>query len=257
MSEELKNTNQETLETQDSLENEEENLNETENEDLESELEDEEQEDLGQEDTVPLKAHLETKRKLREAKLKLEELEAAAYTEKVRAKRDAVKQKWLSKGYDDETASMMADDIAEVYGEISDIKTSRQESVIDEEIAELAEDEFYSNIMSYKNEIKNKIKRFRNVGENLTVEEAYLMVVGPRTKYRESNLKQQQKAIITNKKKGVAASKNNVATAASSGSKNQYPLDATDRKALAGLKKAQPLVGWTEKKYYEMYYGKN
>lgn len=235
-------TNNEELETSETLETEE------------LETDDQDYSDEPQ-DTVPLKSHLEVKKKLRETKMRLEELEAKEYTEKVRTKRESVKQKWISKGFDEDTANMMADEIAGVYEEIGAAKQTQQETVVDEEIEELAEDDFYSDIKTYKKEIKNKISRFKKVGENLTVEEAYLMVVGPRTKYRDSSIRNQQKTILNNKKNG-SESRPNVKTAASSNSKNPYPLDANDKKALVGLKKAQPDSNWTEKKYYEMYYGK-
>ncbi|HAK12829.1 MAG TPA: hypothetical protein DCO78_13460 [Chitinophagaceae bacterium] len=250
MEETKKMTNQESIET------ENQNLESIEAEIEEPEIIDDEsiEVDEPQEDTVPLRTHLETKKKLREVKSRLEELEAKEYSEKVRAKRESVRLKWLNKGYDDEVASMMADDIASIYEEIGAEKTARRNSVVDEEIDELSSDDFYSDIKTYSKQIKDKISQFKKVGEDLSVEDAYFMVVNPRTKLRETNLKEQQKNIINNKKQGTA-SKSNVPTAASKAAKNPYPLDPTDKKALAGLKLAQPEAKWDEKKYYEMYYG--
>lgn len=252
MSEEVK-TNQEPVEDQ--IQNQEPLEDNIEEPEMEEDESTEEYSEEPQDDTVPLKSHLEVKKKLREAKMRLEELEAKEYSEKIRIKRETVKNKWLSKGFDDDTASLMADEIAGVYEEIGAARQSHKESIVDEEIEELSEDDFYSDIKTYKKEIKNKINRFKKAGEDITVEEAYLMVVGPRTKYRDTSIRTKQKEILNNKKNGTA-SKLNVKTAASSNAKNLYPLDPVDKKALVGLKKAQPEANWTEKKYFEMYYGK-
>src|SRR4030042_5352946 len=118
MSEELK-TIQEAEETEELQTQESESLeiNEEEQE-VEEEQETEEVDEIDEpEDKVPLKTHLETKKKLREARLKLEEFEREKYANTIKAKRESVRKKWVDKGFEEETAALMADELAEIYEE--------------------------------------------------------------------------------------------------------------------------------------------
>lgn len=228
-------------------EQQDENLSENKEQD-EPEVEEEEQKP--EPETVPLKTYLETKRKLRDMKRKFEKLEDEKKAVTIRNKKNEIKDRWIKRGFDEETAAMHAEDIAAVYEEMANAKAAKQQSYIDEEIEELANEDIYSDIKDYSKQIKAKINKFEQAGVDLTVEEAYLHVIGPQNIIKENRLKTQQTNIVNNKNQG--ARKNNVQTAASNSTKNPYKLDKDDLKALTGLKKMQPEAKWTQKKYYEM-----
>lgn len=115
------------------------------------------------------------------------------------------------------------------------------EKLLEFEIKDLAKsDSFYADAVSFKEEIKEKVRKL-----GISVEDAYMMVHG---KSRVSEYKTQQEQLKLHDRRP----QKKVANAAPSAPKNPYPLDEHDRKALAELKKAQPGRGWDEKKYYEL-----
>ncbi len=201
-----------------------------------------------QSDTVPLATYLDMKNKFKDAKTRLAEIEDSKRSEDTIATRNRIKNKWIDKGFDEDTANAISEEIAGVYEELGKAKQSKADILITEEIDELSSDSFYSDIKQYEGQIKSKIKQFKKVGEKISVEDAYLMVAGVRTKLKESQLRNEVVGGIENANKAQS----NVPTAVGSKPQNVYNLDSDDRAALAQLKVMQPTANWDEKKYYEM-----
>lgn len=199
-------------------------------------------------DSVPLATFLEQKKKLKTIEKKLAEMEDAKFEDSIQTKKAKIKQKWLDKNFDEATAEAIAEEMANVYTEFGKAKTSKQEAIMDMEIEELSEDDFYSDIKSYKEQIKSKIKSFKKAGVSLTPQDAYLLVVGVTTKLKETKIDSEVKASV---KKGASTSSKsaNVATSTGSG-KSRYSLSTEDMKNLKRLQKLQPDSKWDAKKYY-------
>ena len=116
---------------------------------------------------------------------------------------------------------------------------------MDEDIEDLARDDFYSDAVSFQKEIKAKVKEFKNI----SVEDAYNLVRNPKIKYKELNEDSEQKRIL---KRRNESSNNTILNASASSPKNPYPLDDNDKKALIKLQELQPTTGWTIEKYFNI-----
>lgn len=197
-------------------------------------------------DTVPLATFLEMKNTAKELKSKLAEVEDSKYSEQLREKKQRVRDKWIDKGFDEMTADAISEEITGIYEELGKARKTRSEMLISEQIDELSNDNFYSDIKKYEPDIKAKINQFKKAGETISVEDAYLIIAGPKTKLRESRIQRETIESISNE--GTSP---NVATATGTKPKNIYNLDANDKKALETLKQMQPAFQWDEKKYYE------
>lgn len=201
-------------------------------------------------DQVPLAKHLDTKNQLKEAKRKLAELEDSKKSDEVKNKTAEIKKKWIDKGYSEEAAQDMADVIGDVLETVQSKDTSNKDMLIKSEIEDLKADPFYKDIGVYSDKIKDKMAIASKLGSNLSVEEAYLLVVGVKNKLKESKIDSEVKESLKNKTKGSSTG-SNVANSGGSAN-NAIQLSPEDRKALAGLQKMQPDAKWTTKKYYEM-----
>lgn len=205
-----------------------------------------------QNDVVPLKTHLETKKQMKDLKRELAKLKETQYTNESLAYRDKVEKKYIEAGYEESLAKMIAEDLANVRDLATTKKQSYIEDSIDEDIQDLAgTDEYYSDAIDYANSIKAKIEDFKKKGVELDVADAYALVVNPRQKARRNNDLDSQREILNNKKSGVTGG-TNVPTASSSKPTTQYKLDADDKKALANLQRMQPGANWTPEKYYKL-----
>lgn len=198
-------------------------------------------------DTVPLKTFLELKKENKELKRLQAEREDAKLDEVILNKKNELRQKWVDRGYTEEIAEAMSEDLSEIYSNISSIGKTKAEVLIESEIEELATESDFSDALNYKESIVATLKKGKKAGLDMSVEDAYFMVAG-RTKYRELK----NKATVI----GRAGSQNNssgdnLPTSGSSKNENMYNLDADDLKALKGLQQMQPGSGWTAKKYFE------
>jgi hypothetical protein len=198
-------------------------------------------------ETVPLATFLEVKNNLRSLKAKMADIEDSKYSDELRSQKERVYNKWIDNGFDEDTAKAISEEIAGVYEELGKAKKTQGDLFISEQIDELSTDDFYSDIKKYEGQIKSKIKQFKKAGEQISVEDAYVLIAGPKTKMREDRIRNE--AIKSTSSQGTGNT--NVATASGSKMQNSYKLDANDKKALAELKKMQPSFNWDEKKYYE------
>jgi hypothetical protein len=210
--------------------------------------ESEEETDL-QEDTVPLKTHLELKRQNKDFKRRLAELEKVTYSSEIRDYKARIKQEYIEAGYEEPFAELQSKHLAETR-EIALIKkTSSIEDDVSDEIDELAEsDEFYSDAINFKDQIVKKIKDFKSKDIDLNVEDAYVLVRNVRTRYKEVKTNRDQRDKIRSKNTGIKGT--NLPTASGGKVTPKYKLDADDIKALKGLQKMQPDKNWTPEKYY-------
>jgi len=199
-----------------------------------------------QSDAVPLAKFLELKNSLKDAKARLADYEDSKYSEELKAKKARVRDTWIDKGFDELTADAISEEIANIYEELGKAKKTHGEMLLIEQIDELSNDTFYSDIKQYEPQIKSKINQFAKAGEKLSLEDAYLLVTGPKTKLREAKVHQEVRDSLTAGTGGT-----NVPTSAGSRPANTYNLDAHDMKALSKLKEYQPSAGWDEKKYFE------
>ena len=197
-------------------------------------------------ETVPLATFLELKNSLKDAKSKLAEIEDSKYNEELKAKKTRVRDKWIDKGFDELTAEAISDEIAGIYEELGKAKKTQADILLSEQMDELSNDSFFADIKQYESQIKAKVKQFAKAGEKISLEDAYLIVTGPKTKLRESRIKQEVSGSL-----GDNGTQTNVPTASGSKPQNIYNLDTNDKKALSELKKFQPSFGWDEKKYFE------
>lgn len=210
----------------------------TENEQDEStELEETQEESKPKSKDVPLSRFLEEKQKRKELEKRLRNYENNELKGKF-------KEKWLGKGFEDDYAEEQANIEYRIH--LQDQKLREME--IDSEISDLAkDDDYFADAISYKSEIKAKMKE-----KNLSAEEAYL-ILRKKSRDRELATDNEQKEILRKRSDGV---KQNNLTSSSASPKNPYPLDAADKKALAGLQRMQPDAGWTAEKFYKSRYQK-
>jgi hypothetical protein len=220
---------------------------ETDGEEEEPEAEEQDEPESEGEDTVPLATYLETKNKLKEERRKNAEYEDSKLSDNVRKKKESIKNMFIKKGYSEEAANDMADFGAEFLEEMSRTQTTNTEKLIEEEIQELAKDDFYSGIENHTSEIKSTISKAKNAGLNMTVEQAYLMQFGSKRKLKEAIRKEE---VIEASRKDKPKTPT-VPTASNTKKSNTYKLDEYDRKALKMLQESQPDFKWTEKKYFD------
>jgi hypothetical protein len=200
------------------------------------------------EESVPLATFLSEKKKRKALETKLAEKEDAEFDNSIKAKKAIIKKQWLDNGFDEPTATAAAEMAATIYSDFGTLRQSKKDMILDTQIDELSTDNFYSDIKNYKAQIKSKIKSFSKAGETLSVEEAYLMVVGPHTKMREAKIDQEVKKAANSSNKGTSSKKSNVATSSGSSTKSTK-LSPEDAKNLKTLQKIQPDFEWTAEKY--------
>jgi hypothetical protein len=212
------------------------------NEGFESEQEQEEQK-------IPLKKFLEEKSRRKELEKRFKELEIQHLSSKQKEQALDIEEYIKQEGYDETFAKVQS----KVFNKIMDLvpKPNHEDDFIKEEIEDLAETE--PSILKYKKQIIERIKKFKKVGEDLSVEEAYSHLK-PSSKIRESELKTHVEQVNAVARRN-AENKKQIASTPSS-PKDSYPLDDNDKKALEGLKKMQPDNGWNEEKYYKSRYSK-
>ena len=142
----------------------------------------------------------------------------------------------------------MAEEMALIKQELNSTKKRKVDSIIDDEIKDLSEDDFFSDALNYSDKIKQKINLAKKLGEELSVEEAYLLAVGTKSKIRDYNRK---KGIIENIKNQRNGPKSSANVASNNGAeiKGSNSLSEDDAKALKLLQQNQPDAGWDVKKY--------
>lgn len=230
--------NDEELENQD--------LEHTDEPDLDGTDELQEQKD----DTVPLKTHLEVKRQNKQFKQKLKELESLRYDRDTLEYKSKIRQEYLDAGYEEGFAELQARHLADIRETAMAKKQNEYEDDFDQEVQELAEsDEFFADAVDQKDKILAKIKDFEKKGVELSIEDAYVLVVNTRRRIKDVSVNRQQREIL--KGKGAGGKGSNVPTAGATKLTGSYKLSPEDRKALAGLQKMQPDAKWTEEKYYK------
>lgn len=197
-------------------------------------------------DSVPLKTFLELKGELKELKRKQAEFEDTKISESTRTYREKMKQKWIDRGYDEDMAKAMAEDLTEVVNTLHAGNETNTDRLIKAEIDELSAVDDYTDIVSYKDRIVDTIKKGKTAGLEIGVEQAYFMLAG-NTKIKEIKNKQTVLNRLNNNNKG----KSELPTGQGDAKETKYQLDADDKKALAGLQKMQPEMNWTAKKYFE------
>lgn len=219
----------------------------------EEELESQE-EDSAQSESVPMAAFLELKKKYKNVRNERDTLRHKNLDTESQAFIDEKKQKYLSMGYNEELAEELAKDLAEVRGLATKSKAKNDiEIAILEDIADMSKDPLYEGIEEYEDAILKKVTEARRKGFDLEIEDAYFMVskYQKRTKAKEKRVNDSQREVIERKQVN-GTSTTNVPTSGGSAPKVKYNLDAHDKKALAGLQKAQPDAKWTAEKYYNM-----
>lgn len=201
------------------------------------------------EETVPLKTFLELKNKYKLTKKEYIDLKDRSLDEDLKAYRDKIKSKYVKKGYDEEFADLISEDLAEMRTSLSNKKNNYDEIILDE-IEELKKDPLFSDADEYRHEIINKIKETKKKGYDLDIEDAYLIVSRQgRNRLKEQKVNDTQREVLKRKNKGTG--KTNVATSGSSSTAPKYVLDEHDKIALKQLQKMQPDAKWTIEKYYK------
>lgn len=205
------------------------------------EVQQEEQEVLEQkEESVPLKKYLSEKQRRKEIEKKLREIEDKSIDTEIINKRNALKDKYIKAGYDEELSNMLAEDMTAVLSEAKKVAKKDADATFKEDIFDLAEsDSFYEDATAYETQLIPLMKK------GFTAEEAYIKLRG-NARMREVMLNKEQVSAV--KRKEIESKK--VATSTSSKANNPYPLDDRDKKALKQLQESFPDAGWTSEKYY-------
>lgn len=201
--------------------------------------------------SVPEATFLEEKKRRKELEHQLREFKEKDVEKDSLLTKTQLKQKYIDKGFDEELADSLAEEFAAMKSEVR--KASFKEldnSAIDDDLKELARDSFFSDAPTYKNEIQALVKDYKAKGIELDVEEAYFKIRG-KSRMREYRTDIEQKALL-DRRKGEEKKLPNSNPAPT---KDPYPLDDTDKKALEGLQKAQPSAGWTAEKFYKLMKG--
>ena len=220
---------------------------EEEAEEVEDELE---EENKTTKDSVPLNKFLELKRQLKENKALINKLKEKELDSNLIKKRNSIIEKWTSKGYDNDFAEAIADEIVSISKEqYSNTKNSDFETQIDEDINDLStSDSFFSDAKSYKSDIKKYIKKMKSKEIDITLEEAYMHVRGVGGRLKELRTDMEQRTLYNRKKKKDKS----VDNSKSSSPKSESSLDKYDKEALKGLQIAQPNANWNEEKYTKL-----
>jgi hypothetical protein len=232
-------TNQDQIDQTDSIEN----LNE--NEELETTTEIDESSVEQESNKVPISTFLEYKNENKKLKSRLAELEDAGRERELQQRYTDTKQSFIAKGYDDEMAETLAKEFADVYAEIGKVAKTRTESILDSELKEISRETEFSDIQTYAKEIKSRLDQSKKAGLPMDAKTAYISIVGAETFFREARIKNQ--AINRNTPKDAQPT----TPTANSNKAKKIVLDDDDAKALQGLQKMQPSIGWTAEKYLE------
>jgi len=198
---------------------------------------------------VPLKTYLQEKKRRRELSRELEELKASKYESDTREYKKSVYDRITKANYDDGLAEIIADELA---GLANSVKVNKDDKFIldlEEEIEDLAaEDDFFSDISDYKDQIIKKALSYKKAGiKDFDISAIYFGVRG-RKRIKEFNTKNEVKNRIRNKD-DVKPSSESVKNAGSKPIKSKHKLTGEDQKILKELQIAQPDAGWTPEKY--------
>jgi len=239
----------ETEETEDSISESEEDAEDSDD----SETEESDKSKKPKPTTVPLKK-LEEERKKRqaiEAELEAQKMLLAKYREKedsdeITKYREEKKQKYIDKGYEEDLAESLAEDLTELYqstrkpAETATVKADKYISAV----AELkVSDEYFDNADAYSDVIIEKMKKFE-----ITAREAYGMVVDPTVRAKEL---QQRKLSASSAKTGKTNSKASIpSSSAKQGSTSDIVLSKKQEREFQALKREDS--SWTRKEYKEL-----
>lgn len=201
------------------------------------------------EEKVPLSTHLEEKKKRKSLEKKIRELEEKELDSSILHEKETIKKKYIDKGYDEDLAVLIADDLINIKSEFkkSKLKEKRNNS-FEDDLKELSRQSYYNDALTFKKEIKTKIDEFSKNGIDLSPEDAYQLVRG-KTRIKEFITDTEQKEALRRRSE---ESSSKVPNASSVSPKNPFPLDESDKRALAGLQKLQPASGWTAEKYWKI-----
>jgi len=236
----------------------EENLNQEveeviENEDANSETETldevitetEPEEQKSDEKYVPLGTHLETKKQVKELKKQIRELQEKTLSSDIISYKEAIKKKYLEKGYDEDFADIQAELMAENKAELLKSTKKSDDEIILEDIKDLVE-LGYKDALEHKTKIIDLIKKGKRLGEEIEAEDAYFIATkNNKSKLRESEIKTQAEQLQANKRRQVES---RVVANSSPSSKSNNTLDADDSRELERLQKIFPSQNWDAKK---------
>jgi len=197
-----------------------------------------------QEDAKPVRPQMSESEsallaKFQGEKKKRQELERIFAQQQVEKDKLKVAQDLIDRGWPEEEAAKMAEDKVKQQHDTEEIKSK----LFDVDIKDLARsDAFFADATSFAEDIKAKMNEWK-----CDAETAYMALRG-KTRTKEFQREQEQRTLV--KKRQTEDKK--VPNAAPVALKSQYKLDEHDKKALAGLQKAQPEAGWDAAKYYKM-----
>jgi hypothetical protein len=207
--------------------------------------------EVKQERSVPEATFLEEKKKRKELERRLREFEEKNVDKDVAIDKANIKKKYVDKGYDEDLAETIAEDMANLRAEFRKSRFSDlDDSTIDDDLKELARDNFFKDASVYKKEISTAISEAKKKGIELSAEDAYFKVRG-KTRLKEYQTEIEQLALLKRKE----TEEKEIPQSSPKSPKDPYPLDEADKKALEGLQKAMPSAGWTPEKYFKLMKG--
>lgn len=194
-------------------------------------------------DYLPVSKYMEEKRRRKQVEEELRKLQAEKMSHEKLAKIDKVRSLAKDKGYDDDLADLLGSFADELLSSIPTSAGKSEDDFLVEEIRDAQEYGGLKEAMKYKDQIIARVKK-----NGLTIEEAYRLEVGNKTRELQSEKRTKEEQVAAMKRRQAAGDK--VVSAATDSSKSSVAtLNAEDRKLLEHLKRTQPNNNWTADKF--------
>jgi len=188
--------------------------------------------------SVPLDTFLSAKKRAKEAEKRIRELEEKFYSKEKNDKIAKIRSKFKEQGYDDAFIDLQVEMYEDTLNSISPAKRD-EDTLLIEEIKDLAEYHGKSDAMKYKEQIINRVKN-----NGLTVEEAYTLSCRTAPKVYETEVRTQVEQINAAKRRKSA---DKVLNSSGSGG-SSVSLTNDEKQELEQMRKMFPDRNWTPEK---------
>lgn len=183
-------------------------------------------------DNVPLSKYMQEKKRRQEVERALRERD-------LKDEKDKIFRDHISRGYPETEALRLTEEKLEAHKEREESRSFR----MDLEIERLTKEPFFADAEAFSEDLKDLMKK----NNKLTARQAYMMFRG---EARVKEVQTEQELRNLNKRRKAESKK--IVNASPSAPKTPYKLTKDDKKAIVGLRKAQPDVNWTPEKYFKM-----
>jgi hypothetical protein len=196
-------------------------------------------------DFIPKSTALKWKRELNELRREKSKRDAMDFDKNIQTNMENIRSMCKEKGYDDDFTDIITQGFKPLYEAIP-----RKGDEIDQEV----EDEVleYSNpeIIKYKKDIADTVRKYRKVDENFSVEQAIRLLPVTFKPVNEKDLKtqiEQENLLSRRNQEGKT-----INTSGSVPLKDEIVLSEDDKRILEMMKRNRPDRSWDAKKYVQM-----